>query len=306
MAAIPATVKQHTNRALLDKINKRALFYRIDLIPKLEGSRIVYFDGSQLQELRPHPNMCTANKLTVLIKPKEIHEKVVGQNLEINRQDDSGFYNELLSTGLSCGAATLSWIVVGGSAAAAPATFGSSTVITVLSWSAAIASSAQCLNSSYRLINETDYGNSEINDWLDSQDWYNTTSTALDIVSIAGGVAAAGATIKMAMALRKTTGKSLKEVLKQLSRQERKRITEEVIRAQNPGISNKALKLMLNAGKYPRRYSNFEISNSVRIQLKDAMGAAFSFAGSATSGVLRSPGRIPEMGIAIIEEFETW
>ncbi len=66
------------------------------------------------------------------------------------------------------------------------------------------------------------------------------------------------------------------------------------------------LKMFVNAGKYPKRYSNFEIGNATRLQLKDAMGAAFSFAGSATGGIIRSPNRIPEMGVAIIEEFETW
>lgn len=250
--------------------------------------------------------MCMANKLTVVIKPKEKQEKVVGQNLEINRQDGSGFYSELVSTSLSCGAAILSWVAVGGSSAAIPVSGGTSTIITVLAWSAATASTAQCINSTYRLYNETDYGNGEMNAWLDSQAWYTSTSTVLDIISVAGGVAAAGATIKMALNLHKSTGKGLKEILKQLNRHERKRLTEELIRAQNPGISNKMLKMFVNAGKYPKRYSNFEISNSIRLQLKDAMGAAFSFAGSATGGIIRSPNRIPEMGVAIIEEFETW
>jgi len=246
-----------------------------------------------------------ANKLTVLIKPIETDEQVIGQNLEINRQDRSGFYSELLSAGLSCGAATLSWVVVTGGSVAAPVTFGSSTVIIVLGVGAAGASGLQCINSAMRLFNES-MGNSEENSRLDSLEWYSSTSTALDILSIAGGIAAAGVTIKMAFSLRKTTGKGFKEILKQLNRHERKRITEEVIRAQNPHISNKTLKLMVNAGQYPKRYSHFEINNSVRLQLKDALGAAFSFTGSATSGVIRSPSKIPEMGIAIMEEFESW
>ena len=306
LAAIPQSLQKNQKLNLLGQIDKRTLFSRIDKIPKLQSSRIVFFDGNQFIELRPHPPMCMANKLTVVIKPKEKQEKIVGQNLEVNRQDDSNFYSELASTGLSCGAAILSWIAVGGSSAAIPVSGGTSTAITILAWGAATASSAQCANSAYRLYNETDYGNNEMNAWLDSQAWYNSTTTVLDIVSVAGGVAAAGATIKMAINLSKTTGKSLNEVLKQLSRQERKRLTEELIRAQNPGISNKMLKMFVNAGKYPKRYSNLQISSSVKLQLKDAMGAAFSFAGSASGGIIRSPSRIPEMGIAIIEEFETW
>ncbi|MCW8935153.1 MAG: hypothetical protein OQK98_10550 [Gammaproteobacteria bacterium] len=306
MAAIPQAIHQNQKINLLEQIDRKKLFARINKIPKLQSSRIVFYDGNKLIELRPHPPMCMANKLTVVIKPKEKQEKIVGQNLEVNRQDNSSFYSELASTGLSCGAAVLSWIAVGGSSAAIPVSGGTSAAITILAWGAATASSAQCANSAYRLYNETDYGNSEMNAWLDSQAWYNSTTTVLDIVSVAGGVAAAGATVKMALNLSKSTGKSFKEVLKQLTRHERKRLTEELIRAQNPGISNKALKMFVNAGKYPKRYSNLEISSSVRLQLKDAMGAAFSFAGSASSGIIRSPNRIPEMGIAIIEEFETW
>ena len=52
-----------------------------------------------------------------------------------------------------------------------------------------------------------------MNAWLDSQTWYASTTTVLDMISVAGGVAAAGATIKMALSLRSTTGKGLNEVL---------------------------------------------------------------------------------------------
>ena len=297
---------RNSNLSLLGQLDKRTLFNKVDRVHGFSGSRIIFFDGKQFHELRPYPPMCMSKKLTVVIKAKENQEKVIDQNLEINRQDGSGFYSELVSTGLSCGAAVLSWISVGGSSVAIPISGGSSTIVTVLAWGAATTSSAQCANSAYRLYNETDYGNGEMNAWLDSQAWYNSTTTVLDIVSVAGGVAAAGATIKMALNLRKTTGKGLKEVLKQLTRQERKKLTEEIIRVQNPGISKKLLKLFVNAGKYPKRYSNLEISGAIRLQMKDAIGAALSFSGSAVGGIVRSPDRIPEMGVAIVEEFETW
>ena len=306
MAATPLTLQQNFRSKSLPQFDRRTLFNKVDKIPGLQNSRIIIYEGKRFHELRPHPPMCMANKLTVVIKPKEKQDKVIGQNLEINRQDSSGFYSELVSTGLSCGAAILSWVAVFGSTAAIPISFGSSTFITVLSLSAASASSLQCGNSGYRLYNESGIGNIERNIWLDSQEWYSSTMTILDIVSVAGGLVAAGATIKAVLNLRRSTGGGFKEALQQLSRPQRKRLTEELIRIQNPGISNTALKMLINAGKYPKRYSNFAINSSIRLQLKDAMGAAFSFAGSATSGIIRSPNRVPEMGLAIIEEFETW
>ncbi len=53
------------------------------------------------------------------------------------------------------------------------------------------------------------------------------------------GVAVTGATtLRMARAMRDTTGKSMLEVVKGLGRQQRKALAEEAIRFENPGISN--------------------------------------------------------------------
>lgn len=120
-----------------------------------------------------------------------------------------------------------------------------------------------------------------------------------------GGVASAGATIKTVFNLRKA-GTPLKEALKGLNRQQRKRLTEEIIRANNPGISNKVLKLLVAAGKYPKRYTQLEIGHSVRLQLKDAIAATLSFSGSASSGIIRDPKRIKEFILGIYSEIETY
>jgi len=95
-------------------------------------------------------------------------------------------------------------------------------------------------------------------------------------------------------------------VLKGLSRQQRKNLTEEVIRANTPGVSNKTLKALVAAGKYPKRFGKVELSNTVRMQLRDAVGAGLSFAGSATGGVIREPGRAKDFTIAVFEEFEVY
>lgn len=287
-------------------VSKRVLFERIDRLPGLQNARVVYFDGVSFVEMRPHSPMCMAKYKTVVIrKVKDANEVTNIQHPQTSKQTESRFYNELLSTGFSCGAAVLSWIVVGGSSAAIPVSGGASTVITILAYGAATASSLQCSNSAYRLYNETDYGDAKVNQWLDSQDWYNHTTTALDAVSVAGGVASVGATLKAVLNLR-AAGTTLKEALKGLNRQERKRLTEEIIRANNPTISNKVLKSLVSAGQYPKRFSNVNISNTVRLQLKDAIGASLSFSGSATGGIIREPKRIPNFIIGIIEEFDIY
>jgi len=42
------TVRQQAHQTLLEKISKRALFYRINQIPKLTDCRIMYYDGERL------------------------------------------------------------------------------------------------------------------------------------------------------------------------------------------------------------------------------------------------------------------
>ena len=104
----------------------------------------------------------------------------------------------------------------------------------------------------------------------------------------------------MALALRKSTGKAMVEVLKGLSRQERARIAEEVVRIQNPGISNSALKTLVRAGIYPKRFTGLQVSHTVRTQLKDALSAALTFLESALGGLVR------EYGTAIVQSFDTY
>ncbi len=286
--------------------SRRILLQRVDRIRDLQNTRVVYFSGQTITELRPHPPLCKDRYKTVVIRKLHNAQEVTTlQHPRTSKQNDGRFFNELVSAGLSCGAAVLSWVVVTGSSAAIPVSGGASTAITVLAYGAATASSIQCGNSVIRLVNETDLGSPEVNRWLDSQDWYNHTLTALDAVSIAGGIASAGATLKTILQLRRT-GTSFKEALKGLSRQERKRLTEDIIRANNPGISNRILKSLVASGKYPKRFKSIEISNSLRLQLKEAVGASLSFAGSATGGIIRSPERVPDFIIGIVEEFDVY
>lgn len=58
------------------------------------------------------------------------------------------------------------------------------------------------------------------------------------------------------------------------------------------------IKAMQAAGHYPRRYAATEISNATVLQLKEAVGATLSFAGSAATGAVRS------VAIGIFEQTE--
>lgn len=92
------------------------------------------------------------------------------------------------------------------------------------------------------------------------------------------------------------SGKSSLSILKGLSRAERKRLTQDIIRLNHPGLSNKLLKGLVKAGHFPKRYSGMRITQSLTLQLKDAIGASMSFSGSALSGSANS------LAVGIYEE----
>jgi len=282
-----------------ERLDEQVLCTNVDKIPGLKNARIVYFDGKNLIEIRGHSPPSLASRRTVVISPTGVGDRHLNQEKKVGNDRDGRFLVELGGAALSCGAAFFSWVVVIGSGAAAPISGGTSAAVTVLAWSAAGATSLQCGNSVYRAFNETEYGDQAINDYLDSEQWYQSTTTALDVISVLGVVASAGATLRVVLNLKKASSKSFKEILKGLNRHERKRLTEEIIRSQNPGISNKTLKALVRSGAYPARYSQLILTQSLKLQLKDAVGAALSFSGSATTGVIR------RVYVGVIEELET-
>lgn len=66
-------------------------------------------------------------------------------------------------------------------------------------------------------------------------------SHALDIISFGGALAASAAVIK-SLKLLKNSSNSYAELLKGLSRPKRRRLTEEIIRVNNPRVPNRLLK----------------------------------------------------------------
>ena len=159
---------------------------------------------------------------------------------------------------------------------------------------ASTASSLQCINGGVRTYNES--VNPELNDLYDSKEWYQNVTMALDVVSLAGAAAAGAATLKAVKLLKANTNKTTEALLKGLSSSERKRLTQDIIRLNHPGVSNQVLKRMVRSGQFPKRYSGVQITQALRLQLKDTIGASFSFGGSALSGTVNS------LAIGIYEE----
>lgn len=271
---------------LQQEIDLPTLFRNIDAIPELLGAGVFYIDGNlTVVELREFQPICRINPVNIILK--EAPQNIGSQDyaIKIKTERDSKLVGEMAGAALSCGAAIISWVVVIGSGAAVPLSGGATTFVTYLSISAGVASSAQCVNGAYRVYNEITTPQS--NDSLDSKEWYSIMMSALDAISLAGAAAAGAATIKAVLVLKRSTTRTLLQLLQGLSRAERKRITEEVIRMNHPGISNNKLRALIKSGVYPQRFKTVEIGYALQLQLKDAIGATLSFTGSALSGNIK-------------------
>ena len=86
--------------------------------------------------------------------------------------------------------------------------------------------------------------------------------------------------------LQKASGKSFKEILKGMSRAERKRLAREL--AEYAGTkSNKQFKALVRAGELVSIYTQKSVDMALKKMLLDSISSALTFAGSASSGVLQ-------------------
>lgn len=277
--------KNALKRRLQRELDVERIFAALDADPNTTGAGVGFIDHEfTVVSLREFEPVCRKYPINLILRepPRGMNADKYASELKSSR-NDSRKTGELINMGLSCGAAVLSWIVVLGSGAAIPITGGTSSAVTYLGYAAASASTLQCANGVVRSSSS-----SETLDYLDSKDWYNTASTALDIISLGGAAAAGATTIKMVQTLRATTSKSVIEILKGLSRAERKRLTMEIHRLNHPGISQSMLKVVTNSGQLTKRYSSQAIVNAVSLNLKDAIGASLSITGSGYGGTIKN------------------
>ncbi len=269
-------------------IHLQAFYAALDKQPDLKGVRVVYFDGARMHMLREGPPYCGMGQQAVVIREGIEEPALVDPKVAQSR--DGKLLSELLNVGLSCGSAALAWIVIGGAKGAAPITGGASLFLVYLGWGAATTAGLQCAIAVPRVAGEI-FRPDQL-DVFDSNEWYQRAALVLDVISLTGAVTATAVTVKMALALRATTRKSMVQVLQGLSRQERKRLAEEAVRIQHPGINNGQLKDFVNAGLFPKRFTPVGVSTAVRNQLKDAASAVLTYSGSALSGTLRQGGEL--------------
>lgn len=276
------------SKRLAVEIDQPRLFKEIDSIHELNGVRMVYIDHEYTDvTLRDFQPGCHKLPFTLVLweSPRGTSAKNFAAHVTSN-QRDSKLIGELVGMSLSCSAAVLSWLVILGSGIAIPFTGGTSAALTYLGYAAATASAVQCANGTLRSYAEIK--NPQLNDWLDSKEWYTNTAMAVDAVSLAGVGASTVMLARIGQTLKSASSRSTIEVLKGMTRAERKRLTQEIIKLNHPGVSGKVMKLLIAGGKYPKRYTQGQISQALTLKVQEAVGASISFIGSASSGVVKS------------------
>ncbi|WP_425640950.1 hypothetical protein ACPUEK_12420 [Marinomonas gallaica] len=273
-------------------VNFQDLFDKIDKTPDLNGAGVKYIDSEYtIIELRPFAQTCLKYPTYVVFRepPKDFSSSEFASFLKQNQSNvrEQKLVEEITNTAISCTGAILGWIAVIGSAGMVPISGGGSTVITYLSYGAAVAGTVQCFNGMYRVHEEAE-GNGQQVDELSKQAWYKLMSSALEYISLAAASAAAATTLKSLKLFKASTGKDYTALLKGLSRAERRRLTLEVLRVNNPRVSNSVLKKMMGIGLKPKRYSSSAIKKAYAIQLSDAVSASLSIGGSIYSGKINS------------------
>lgn len=269
---------------------------------------VIFNDGDRSYLIRPSRRYSNSihSQVTHIIISKINGRDISSSEKSVKKAINSpSLGTEIASTALSCGGALLTLGVFIFGIGATPITAGASTPFAILGYAGAAATTAQCINGVVRLY-DIEFNDSKITNWFDSEAWYISTCTILDVISLAAAGGALAEVISTYKQMKSISSLKAIDWLKSWPRQDRARLTEIIIKTQNPGISNKEIKALIRAGVYPSRYPVESVQRELKKQLVSALSSASAFMGSAVSGVIKSPDSIPKVGdyvIGMIQSF---
>lgn len=285
-----------TRQQIEGSVDLRRLFFAIDADPQLIGAGVIYIDAQfNVVTLREFQPICSVlpKKLVLREAPRHVGPSEFKRMLE-HEPRQSELTALALNTAMTCAGALLSWAVITSGFILMPFTAGTSAVISFLGQAAAVASTTQCIAGALRTGIEA-YAPT-LNDVLDSEAWYQAVMNILDSIAVLGIAASALTTMKVVNMTTKATGKSLRQALRGLTRQERIKLNNELLKIQDPRLTPKLLKLKQATGSLPKRISATEIQAPTASHIRDAMAATLGLGSSAMSG------NINTLAIGIYEE----
>ncbi|GAA0264058.1 hypothetical protein [Pseudomonas rhodesiae] len=277
-----------TRQRIESSIDLRRLFHVIDADPVLIGAGVVYIDADfNVVTLREFQAICTVQPIKVVLReaPRYVGPVEFKRMLE-HEPRESKLVGEALNTTVTCAGAILSWTVIWSGVALMPFTAGASAIISFTAKAAAVASTAQCFIGLSRTSVEA--FNRQAIDRLDSEAWYQATVAVLDGIALLGVATSALTTIRTVNLTKKVTGKPIRDVLRGLTRQERAKLNDELLRIHDPRLTTKLLKLKQAAGTATKRISAAQMRQATANHIRDVWAAAAGFTSSATSGNART------------------
>ena len=234
----------------------------VDSVPETHGMGVRLIDDNRMSVLRASPPM----QPFVVIQLRPPRAAAPGPVAGPKPVEEVSVGKEWLNLGLNLGGATLSWIGVAGSVAAAPETGGVSLAGTVLLYGGATASSVQVGNSVWRLW-AIYHGHSRWVSQADHNAVYTRVNTGLDVVGLVGAGGAVKETVGTVRALDEA-GLGIRDGLGALNRQQRLRLTG-------------ALEL-----EGAKRVAAARINFILRLRLLNAFAAAYGTGASSYNGAV--------------------
>jgi len=293
------TAHTTTRQRLTSLLDLPKLYQTIDADPAIVGAGVVHIGSDyQVTVLREFVPLCSVRPKRVILR-ETVGQAVTTEDYAqqvASSPRESQLWREASGMALSCGGAVISFVVAKAGIAAAPFSGGASLALTYVSYAGLAASGGQCFNGVWRTRNElTDPAK---NDYYDTLAWYQAMTVALDGISLVGAGASTVATVRTVMAIKRSTGREMTDILRPMSRQERAKLTDEVLRLSNPRHPREIIRLKQLAGQLPRRYSNPELRLRIITQIRDQVSATLAITGSVLFG------NINALVIALYEEFD--
>jgi len=293
------TAHTTTRQRLTSLLDLPTLYRTIDADPAIVGAGVVHIGSDyQVTVLREFVPLCSVRPKRVILR-ETVEQAVTTEDYAqqvASSPRESQLWREASGMALSCGGAVIGFVVAKAGIAAAPFSGGASLALTYVSYAGLAASGGQCFNGVWRTLNELT--NPAKNDYYDTLAWYQAMTVALDGISLVGAGASTVATVRTVMAIKRSTGREMTDILRPMSRQERAKLTDEVLRLNNPRHPREIIRLKQLAGQLPRRYSNPELRLRIITQIRDQVSATLAITGSVLFG------NINALVIALYEEFD--
>ena len=275
-------------------LQKNAIIEAVDSVEGLEGAGVGLIASFSCEVLRESDH--DSGLLTYVIV-EEIATVAASTTIKSSsaaavvaaRAPHAGHqFREYLGATFACGAMVASGWAIGIETLSTPLTGGASAALIYITAPALAASATQCGLSLGRIFNA--HFDPDANRILDSSAWYEVTSDVLEGLQFIDIAHSGYETAKLCIALRRSSGRPFKEILKGLKREERKRLAEEMARLtskENIATRKRFLQLV-EQGKFSKIYSRKQVHGMLWDNLKTSIASAITLGGSAMPPELAS------------------